>query len=390
MNRRQFFNTAGVGTGGLIVAGMAGSGWRAHQAGLIAPDDSPFRPWKALKTAKMYDPTTLAAAAILAANPHNTQPWQITFDDQNFALHADTKRHLGSFDPFRREMWIGIGCALANAEVVAPSYGFATTNQRILADSDGKGTIFLDITRQKPYNHPLATALPTRRTHRGAYDQAATPSTTLDAVRKLVGTTSEASVTFINRETPAGKLFSEATLQATVAINADQVMSHDGHAWFRGTARKVAQYRDGVSIPTAGLSPLVSIMGQLLPEADAKTSGDYWLAATKKQLDNCSGFGLITVPNLYDRTNQIAIGRLWQRLHLAFTLKGLVAQPMNQLPELVDRDRQLSVDRGWAKKLSAIASSDNNTSFAFRFGAPIDDVPHSARRPLTWVTTPVL
>ena len=44
------------------------------------------------------------------------------------------------------------------------------------------------------------------------------------------------------------------------AINADAEMSHDGHIWFRGTARQVAKYRDGVSVPTAGLSPVISLL----------------------------------------------------------------------------------------------------------------------------------
>ena len=98
------------------------------------------------------------------------------------------------------------------------------------------------------------------------------------------------------------------------------------------------------------------------------------------------GFGLIVVGDLYDRSQQIAAGRLWQRVHLALTAEGLAAHPLNQLPELVDRDRDLGQDRGWRDTLQAIAGGSQQATFAFRFGYPTREVPHSARRPVQWVT----
>lgn len=50
-------------------------------------------------------------------------------------------------------------------------------------------------------------------------------------------------------------------------------------------------------------------------------------------------FGVIAVPELYGRIGQVSAGRLWQRLHLEMTALVLAAQPMNQLPEVVDRER---------------------------------------------------
>lgn len=62
-------------------------------------------------------------------------------------------------------------------------------------------------------------------------------------------------------------------------------MSHDGHVWYRANAREVARHRDGASIPTAGLAPFVTMIGQMLPEPDAKTSGSYWLESTNPFID---------------------------------------------------------------------------------------------------------
>nr|MDJ0683516.1 hypothetical protein [Alphaproteobacteria bacterium] len=82
---------------------------------------------------------------------------------------------------------------------------------------------------------------------------------------------------------------------------------------------------------------------------------------------------------------QVAAGRLWQRFHLALTAEGLAGHPQNQLPELVDRDRQLGRDNGWAVRVSQMSQDTGKATFAFRFGAPTREVPHSARRPLDWV-----
>lgn len=386
MDRRSFLKTVAYGSGAAVIAGSAATGWRAHRAGVVVTDDAPFAPWDALADVTLHDPTALAAAAILASNPHNTQPWKIEFDDTVFRLKADPDRHLGAFDPYRREMWLGLGAALANAELIAPEVGYEPGPITIsnLEDTGG-GTIEMPLikTGQKPSS--LSQVIPKRRTNRAAYVQTAVPTDVMARVSDLVGATPGASMLTFDRVTKKGVAFANATIEATRAINADYEMSHDGHLWFRGTARKVAKHRDGVSIPTAGLSPTMSVLGQLLPEADTKTSGNYWLASTERQVIHAGGFGMIVVDDLYDRSQQIAAGRLWQRLHLALTAEGLAAHPLNQLPEMVDRDRDLGLDRGWRNMLSTITGSSQQATFAFRFGYPTRDVPHSARRPLEWV-----
>jgi len=389
MDRRAFIKTATYCSGSAVIVGSGTTGWRAHQAGIVVPDDAPFAPWDALAEIRPHDPSALAAAAILASNPHNTQPWKIDAGDSAFRLSADPERHLGAFDPYRREMWLGLGAAMANAELIAPEIGFDPGPMTVTNLGDnGSGTIEMPLAKSTPKPSPLAHAIPKRRTNRAPYSQSEVPLDVLGRVWGLMGTTPGVYVLLFDRESPNGTAFAKATIEATKAINADSEMSHDGHRWFRGSARKVAQHRDGVSIPTAGLSPTLSVLGQLLPEADTKTSGNYWLASTERQVTHAAGFGLILVNDLYDRNQQVAAGRLWQRLHLAMTVEGVAAHPMNQLPELVDRDLDLGKDRGWCKALRAISGGLLQATFAFRFGYPTRDVPHSARRPVEWVTGP--
>ena len=59
-------------------------------------------------------PLALVAAAILAANPHDTQPWLFRIADETIEVLADASRHLGAMDPYLREMHIGLGAAIEN------------------------------------------------------------------------------------------------------------------------------------------------------------------------------------------------------------------------------------------------------------------------------------
>ena len=72
-------------------------------------------------------PLALVRAAILAASPHNTQPWRFQVTDSAIDLYLDTRRNVGALDPYLREEHLGIGCALENLLLAAAANGYATT-----------------------------------------------------------------------------------------------------------------------------------------------------------------------------------------------------------------------------------------------------------------------
>ena len=72
MKRRTFLKGAGA-----LTVLVAGSGvWRAYDQGIFSIGQGPaYEPWKNWRTDASEGPLALVRAAILAANPHNTQPW---------------------------------------------------------------------------------------------------------------------------------------------------------------------------------------------------------------------------------------------------------------------------------------------------------------------------
>src|ERR1700722_9003813 len=84
-----------------------------------------YEPWRSWRADGVQSPMTVVHAAILAANAHDTQPWRFQIGSDRIDVYADTERHLGAMDPFRREMHLSLGCALENAVLIARSMGYA-------------------------------------------------------------------------------------------------------------------------------------------------------------------------------------------------------------------------------------------------------------------------
>src|ERR1700733_461287 len=173
MRRRSFLKGAGVVT----IAVIGGGVWRAYDQGVFSVGEGPaYEPWNGWRSTNDA-PLALVRSAILAASPHNTQPWLFKVAPSAIELHIDTGRNVGALDPFLREEHIGMGCALENLLLAAPANGYAATATLqpgklgpIPSELKPRLLARVNLASGKREENELYNAIPLRHTNRGPYD----------------------------------------------------------------------------------------------------------------------------------------------------------------------------------------------------------------------------
>jgi nitroreductase len=388
---------AGMGTtrrvviGGMGLALLGGLGYRAWDRGVFSAGEGPaFNPWDGWRGNPGEGPTQPLHAAILAANPHDTQPWLFSAHGSSIAVFADRARNLGSFDPFRREMHLGVGCAIENLMRAASVCGYTMNviiSGGLLKPSPGPDPVraaHLWLDAAPAMRDALFEAIPKRHTNRGPYQER---PVSLADLHKLADLASdhEVRVAFLV-DGHARADMAALIVEATERIIADPEMSGDSARWFRTGRREVNEHRDGIGTDTAGLSPAMTIAAKILPDQDAASADKYWLGMTRDVQTHAPVLGIVLVRNRLEMGSAIGAGRAWQRLHLAATAMGLAAQPLNQPVECVDRNAQLGRNDQFANALSKLAQAPGwEATFTFRLGYAQSPALPSPRRPLSAV-----
>ena len=121
-SRRQ---TLALGGGALTLALAGGCLRTANAEGRALAEGDAYAPWSLWNDPSVREtPLALVAAAVLAANPHDTQPWLFRIGDDAIDVFADLSRNLGAMDAYVREMHLGLGCAIENMLTAAGPNGY--------------------------------------------------------------------------------------------------------------------------------------------------------------------------------------------------------------------------------------------------------------------------
>ena len=124
-------------------------------------------------------------AAVWAPSVHNTQPWRFGAQQGEISLYADPDRRLAVADPDGREMLISCGAALFTTRLALRYRGYVPEAE-VLPDPDRPMLVArIRWARRVPpadYECALYCQVPSRRTHRGGFEDVELPERLLAAL----------------------------------------------------------------------------------------------------------------------------------------------------------------------------------------------------------------
>jgi hypothetical protein len=380
-NRRRVLQVA-AGAIALVGAGVA---WRAWDQGVFSTGEGPaYEPWLTWEDGEAASPRHLVGAAILAANPHNSQPWRFHIQPASIDLFADRSRNIGSIDPLLREMHIGLGCALENLILAASARGFG--HRLALFPNPGEiahvARLDLEAGSEPKRISALYAAIPHRHTNRGAYDTGRPlDSSVFDEMEALGKDLPSVSARWFT-SADSRRHIGELVVQATEAIISDQQQSQDSAAWFRASWQEIQQKRDGLTVDAQAFPGWMRAAAKVLPPISRERSDRIWLESTQEvQVATAPAFGTLLVRDAADNSHRVQSGRFWQRMQLWAQTKGIAMQPLNQMPERADRERSLGIEPRFGNALKELAGDPGwEVLMPFRLGYPTVAALASPRR----------
>lgn len=353
MERRVFLERTVVAT--ILVAN--GRVWRAFAQQAQEYGTGPgFLPWTTWRDADAKGPLAFVAAAILASNAFNSQPWIFKVQESGIEVYADTRRNLGAFDPYLRELHISIGCALENLALAARAAGFEPSVTIAPGELEPPSSMArelvarVELTRGPRAASELYDAIPHRHTNRQPFDRARPlPDRFLGALGAASAEEKDVKL-FLFASEPQRKALVDAIIDSA-AMMADPDVQRGTRPWLHPSMEEWQRTRDG---SYAGPAP-----------GSATASLEQYAAL----MSSAPLFGVIAVCDRYDRAQAVRAGRVWQRAHLLATARGAAARPANGAVEIIDHERRLQHPPATMRRLARIIGDESwQPTFMFYMG----------------------
>jgi len=388
MHRRTFLKSAGAAT--VLVA--AGGGWRALAQGVFrAGTGAAYQPWTTWRRGPDDSLLPMVRAAILAASPHNSQPWLFKVTDTAIELYLDGRRNLGALDPYLREAYIGMGCALENLVLAAKAKG-TQLDLRLVPGRLGRlppgpgpvlvGTVVIGPCIQEWTD--LYEAIPRRHTNRAAMlpHKPVPPEFTRRLIH-LVNDERDARLFLFTQEAERSRILA-ASAAANARLYSDPAVLGANDRWLRLRWDEVQEQRDGLSLDAFGLPPVQAAFAKMLPAWMLRRAiRDGARQSYAPLMASAPLMGIITVHDRLDRVQCLLAGRIWQRAHLLATTWGLAGRPCNEAVEWVDRQQAMGQATQGASPLADLLGEPGwEPTFVFYMGYPSLPSHASPRRPV--------
>ena len=365
---RRAFLTALAGGGGLVAIGGA-TAFVMNAHGLSGYEEAINATWRhsgstdlPLSSARRE----LVRYATLAANSHNTQPWQFRLSDRSILVLPDPGRRLSAVDPDDHHLFASLGCAAENMVQAALAFGLRAVPSY---DPDARG-IRLDLDAAPPERTDLFDAIPHRQSTRAIYDGRSVPPEHLRLLEAAGNGQGVRMLLFTGRKQR------EEILSYLVAGNSAQMddvaFVKELESWIRFSYGDALSTRDGLFSKCSGNPVLPGWIGRLI--FSQVFTKDAENRKYESQLRSSAGIAVF-VSEKSEPAYWAEAGRCSQRFALQATALGLKHAFINQPVEVPAVRGQFAIYLGIGGR---------RPDLVMRFGYGLE-LPQSLRRPVEHV-----
>jgi len=284
-----------------------------------------------------------------------------------------------------------MGCALENLMLAAVANGYAA-QLTLLPGKLGSDPVeprprllaHVDLAPGTREESELYDAIPRRHTNRGAYiPQKPIPPEVIESLTHLPGDETGVKIFLFTADADRRKIV-EISSAANREIYFDPDVVRGSDRWIRINWSEVQKFRDGLTIDAFGLPPIAAAVSKMMP---------LWMlqrVASQGEKDRYSELmlsapliGIIAVRDRYDREDCLRAGRIWQRVHLLATARGVAGRPCNEAVEMIDHEKALGKPARVGGLLAEVlGDSAWQPTFVFYMGYPTLTARASPRRPI--------
>jgi nitroreductase len=295
--------------------------------------------------------------AILAPSSHNTQPWRFAIWPNEIGLFVDNSRWLKVADPDRRELYISLGCALENLLIAAEHFGYSHQTHYCPEPNNDELAVVIKLTPRQPNRSPfrepaLFLAISERHTNHKVYKERPLPQADLD---------------FLQFAAVEEGIHLYMTCDVAIKRQVDQLVIQGDALRFANPAwREELGYWMGQGV--FGATWLMSKLTQL-----AVTYVNMGQGTAKKDSELLMSAPVLAVlaSETNDRSSQIKVGQIFERISLRAQSLGIRVQPMSQVLQIPGLKAEL------AKLLPVPDLAPQHT---FRLGYAEPEPEHTPRR----------
>jgi hypothetical protein len=368
--RRGFLAALTVGGGLAAIGGattlmMSARGLANYQGTISSTwrhsDSTDLPPSSALRELVRY--------ATLAANSHNTQPWQFRLSDRTILVLPDPQRRLPAVDPDDHHLVASLGCAVENIVEAARAFGL----RAVPSYDPGARGIRVDLDAAPPERTNLFDAIIHRQSTRADYDGRSVPSQQLRLLETAGNGDGVRMLLFTERQQR------EEILSYLVAGNSRQMddlaFMKELESWIRFSYDDALSTRDGLFSKCSGNPILPGWIGRLILSQVFRKDAEN--RKYESQLRSAAGVAVF-VSDKNEPAYWAEAGRCCQRFALQATALQLQHAFINQPVEV-------PAVRGQFATYLGIGGRRPDLVMRFGYGP---ELPRSLRRPVERVILP--